>query len=321
MKVLAPNVCADIAVTDGLCYREYPLLYFYYIFFFYLLYIVIMRLGVHLRKGRFITIEKAAETTLKYSKFNCIQIHTHGPTHKRERKINPEAFSKILKLHNACIMVHASSLTYPWKNTSTMDKHVFAQMEKSHILGAVGIVIHLPKLEPEGLMPKLLFLVKKNNEYKKKYRTKTIIILEMTSQKPSKHSYETPEKINNLIDTMKLHAITYRDVGICIDTAHIFVNKKVNIREYDPAKKYLNKIKNPGFIKLIHLNGNSRSGYSDCHEIPFTRNDLIWRNISLASSGLLAFIEFAESRRICIILEMETRGRNAIKKFVDTLSL
>lgn len=217
------------------------------------------------------------------------------------------------------LFVHSTTITYPWKNTPYMLRHTFSQLRKSHMLNATGLVVHLPKLIPKKIIPVLKIMVTKNREYKKKYQSKTRIILEMISQKPSNVSYETPEKINALISELKSHKITTGDVGICIDTAHIFVNKAVKIREYNDAKKYLNKIKYPSYIKLIHLNGNTRSGYSDNHTIPFLRNDLIWKGMDLKSSGLWSFIEFATSKQIPVVLEMETASSTKIKKLIRLL--
>ena len=125
----------------------------------------------------------------------------------------------------------------------------------------------------------------------------------MVSQHPSCYSYETPEKINRLINQLKRHKISPTAVGICIDTAHIFVNKtSVKIRDYHNAKKYLRKI-DPQYIGLFHINGNTRSGYSDCHTLPFSKDDLIWKDITYAQSGLRAFVEYAKKDKIPIILE------------------
>lgn len=283
-------------------------------------------LGIHMRKGKHTTLENAIKHTFMFyaekkprtkSMIKYAQINTHGPQNIRERRIDIEYLTKIMKDNDARIIVHSSSLTYPWKDTSYMWRHTFAQMKKSHMLSAYGIVIHLPKIEPKKIIPVLKILLNENRKYKKTYKTNTIIILEMISQKPSKYSYETPEKINALIAELKNHKITSRDIGICIDTAHIFVNHtEVDIRLYIDAKKYIKKIKYPTFIKLIHLNGNTRTGYSDSHTIPLSSDDQIWKKVPFKSSGALAFIEFAKKRHIPTILEMETQNPVKIKGFI-----
>ena len=283
-------------------------------------------IGIHVRKNKFSTIEKAIQSSFTYytnlnGNIRCVQIHTHGPQNIRERLINIPILKQIITTNQAMLFVHSTTLTYPWKNTPYMLRHTLSQLEKSHILNAGGLVIHLPKLTPNKIIPVLKVLVDKNRSYKKKYCSKTRIILEMVSQKPSKLSYETPEKINALITELKFHKITTMDVGICIDTAHIFVNKAVKIRKYDDAKKYIKKIKFPAYIRLIHLNGNTRAGYSDKHTIPFLQNDLIWRGIDFKSSGLRLFIEFAKSRQIPVILEMETASSIKIKNLIKRIHL
>ena len=285
-------------------------------------------IGIHVRKNKYPTLEKALICAFKYhflkkstnSSIKCIQIHTHGPQHTRQKNINTIQLKKIIKEWSALLIVHSTLLTYPWKNTSYMLQHIFSQMEKSHILNAIGIVIHLPKLVPKDIIPILKIIISKNKVYKKKYHSKTICLLEMISQRPSNVSYETPEKINALITEIKINKITTKNIGICIDTAHIFVNKNVKIRKYEDAKKYLNKIKYPSFIKLIHLNGNSRSGYSDVHVIPFSQNDLIWKGIKFESSGLKAFIEFAKLKQIPVILELELCNSFKVKTLIEEIN-
>jgi len=282
-------------------------------------------IGIHVRKNKYSTIEKAIQSAFTYytssneSIIRCVQIHTHGPQNIRERLINITSLKQIITNNKAMLFVHSTTLTYPWKNTSYMLRHTLSQLEKSHILNASGFVVHLPKLAPKKIVPVLKVLVAKNHEYKKKYHSKTRIILEMISQKPSSVSYETPEKINALITELKFHKITTMDVGICIDTSHIFVNKEVKIRKYDDATKYLKKIKSPSYIRLIHLNGNTRSGYSDNHAIPFLQNDLIWKGIDLNSSGLRSFVEFAKSKQIPVILEMEQGNSIKIKNLIKRI--
>jgi len=288
----------------------------------------VIRIGVHVRKGKYITLEKAishafeyySKTKQKTSMIKCVQIHSHGPHNTRERRINIDSLINIIKNNKAHLIIHSSMLTYPWKDTSYQQTHINQQIKKAHILHAYGIVIHLPIMEPKNIMPVLKKIITENNQCKRQYKSKTIPILEMISQKPTKKSYETPEKINCLIATIKKYGWTARDIGICIDTAHIFVNHDdVHIRSYSDSLVYLKKIKYPTFIKLIHLNGNTLSSYKDCHTIPFLSNDLIWKGVPFKSSGVLAFIRFAKKRHIDVILEMETLDSLKIKSFIHKL--
>lgn len=282
--------------------------------------------GIHCRKGTFPTITHAIEDKFKYcvlksnskrsnskrsnsskknkyyALINTVQIYTHGPQDTHLHKINNQVIKAMMNKYNAKLFIHTTFKTYPWKNTSYMLSHSNSQIKIANKLQADGIIFHLPQLTATKIPHILKKLIVFNKEAGV---NNTRILLEMIAQRPSSYSYETPEKINKLIIQLKKHQISSDIVGICIDTAHIFVNKtSVKIRKYCDAKKYLNKLESQ-YIGLFHINGNTRSGFSDCHTLPFANDDLIWRGISYSKSGLRAFVEYAKKHNIPIILEIQ----------------
>lgn len=265
-----------------------------------------MIIGVHCSKKAFPSLVDAIKDKFdsisdeKESLIGAIQIHTHGPRNTSARKINAIKIIEVMKSHNAKLFIHTSHLTYPWKDTSFHLKHADNQIRSANQLNADGIVFHLAKLSPIKLMPVIKKLIKMNHES----GNRTTILLEMVSQKPNTYSYETPEKINKLTNELTSKNISDKQVGICIDTSHIFVNPDVKIRNYADAKQYLSKLTNISYIKLFHINGNCLEGYRDCHTLPFNVDDLIWHGISYKQSGLRAFTEYAEKNNIPMILEI-----------------
>lgn len=285
-----------------------------------------MQIGVHCKKGSFNTLHNAiankfnigADEKEEKKLINVIQIHTHGPRNTREREINIGKIREVIEKNHAKLYIHTSCLTYPWKDTSFMLNHSNSQIRMANQLHANGIVFHLPKLNPIQIIPALKKLITMNH-ISGNYTT---IILEMTSQKPSSFSYALPEQINALTDEIKKNKISDKHVGICIDTSHIFVHPDVKIQEYTDAKQYLSKLINHNYIKLFHINGNSVSGFRDCHTIPFAKNDLIWGDVSYQESGLRAFVMYAHKYQISMVLEINTINfRNEIKDLINYFRL
>ncbi len=272
-----------------------------------------MQIGVHCSKKVFPTLHEAISDKFesiddeKESLINAIQIHTHGPRNASVRKVDAIKIIEIIKLYNAKLFIHTSHLTYPWKDTPFQLVHANNQIKSANQLRANGIVFHLAKLSPIKLIPVIKKLIKMNHES----GNGTTILLEMISQKPNAYSYETPEKINKLTTQLVKKNISDKQVGICIDTSHIFVNPDVKIQKYTDAKQYLAKLTNTCYIKLFHINGNCVEGYRDCHTLPFNDDDLIWHGISYKQSGLRAFVEYAEKNNIPMILEIN------VKQFKD----
>ena len=65
-----------------------------------------------------------------------------------------------------------------------------------------------------------------------------------------KNIYSKPEQLNDLINIFINNKITHKEVGICIDTAHIYTGS-AKIYTYNEAKKYIQSIKNKKFFCFI----------------------------------------------------------------------
>jgi endonuclease IV len=273
-----------------------------------------INLGVHVSKGTDLVanIQRfKSEIPVK-----AIQIMTHGPRNKKKHDIN------YIAVANACrgtnIYVHSSYMTNPWnKNRETMI-HTLDQFQSSRELGSKGVVIHIPKITVDEVITgvlRLLSEMKMNNIQGQK------IILEMKAvkQHPTM-SYESPEKINILIEKLIAHNVSPNDVGICIDTAHIYASQ-ANIVSYEDGKRYLQSIVNPAWIALFHLNGNmydSKKRAGDKHAIPLDASDCIWGKKIYRHTGCRAFIEYSNQYGIdCIVELKESHTIEQLKVFAS----
>lgn len=266
--------------------------------------------GVHVNKGKDLieSIKKMIESTSK--KIDSIQIFTHGPRPPGNRvSHNYKEIRKICKENDIVLYVHSSYNTNPWNNKENIYSLTINQFQSSAQLSSAGVVLHLPLMEPE----KIAITVKKlvDDLLKEKLIgdiVKQKVILEMKAVKShNTKSYETPDKINNLIENLYNKGLTSEHVCVCIDTAHIYASG-ADIYTYKSAKEYLDNIKYKEWIGLIHLNGNEydakiRAG--DKHAIPLDKKDKVWSNISYTDSGCRAFIEFCIINKIHYILEIK----------------
>lgn len=269
-----------------------------------------MSIGVHVGKysAKKTLHENILESFDLYST-DCCQIFTHGPKSKSKNKINESELSKIKKIY-----VH-SSYVINWD-----DESMYSEFHTVNDIGAEGLVLHIPKKNAKTVADYTLKFV----EYIRKNGLKCLLLLEMKAVTAHEtDSYESVDKINNLIHELEERKISESEAKICPDTAHIYAGR-ADIFSYENAKKYLEKLE-PKWIGLIHLNGNaydSSKRAGDKHVIPFSEDDYIWGEYSYKDSGCRAFIEYAKKNNIDIILEVEAAPENAksILKFLKMIA-
>jgi endonuclease IV len=260
------------------------------------------RMGIHAAKNGNMTKSIKELADKKY--FCAVQIFTHGPRNQRRSKMDYKSVKEAAGSMN--IYVHSSYPTNPWNGKMEIMVHTLDQFRASRELGSKGVVLHIPKITAEDTAATVKTLVKLLTEHSLMDGHK--IILEMKAVKQHDTlSYESPEKINRLIERLKMLDVSSDNVCICIDTAHIYAGK-AQIKTYAEAKLYLDALQYPEWIGLIHLNGNvydstKRSG--DKHAIPLDHEDKIWKDIEYKHSGCKTFIEWATSKNIDCILEIK----------------
>jgi endonuclease IV len=260
------------------------------------------KLGIHVFKGKDManSITQAREDC----PLNAVQLFTHGPrnTHKVDHDYElVRSAGKGIHMY-----VHSSYPTNPWNGKAEIFKHTVDQFSSSMDLGSKGVVLHIPKIGPTAVAKPIKTLVAAL--LKKGLLKGQKVILEMKAVKQHEtQSYESPEKINRLIEALKAEGLTANNVGICIDTAHIYAGK-ADIHTYTAGVKYFEDLKYPQWICLIHLNGNvydAKKRAGDKHAVPFDHEDKVWKGKTYAESGCRAFIEFAQANGIDFILEVK----------------
>jgi len=249
-------------------------------------------IGIHINKGNYKTLHESLEHESK--RWKVAQIITHGPQSMKINKIDSKQIKQIVKECNIQLWVHSSYLSVPWKGKISAINHIHEQAKVAHECGATGLVVHLPR-EPFECVMEWMPSINNNN---------IPIILEMPSAKPEKSYYESPEKINKLIECLK-QIKPKLNFGICIDTSHIWA-ANTSTRTYQEASNFLKKLKHIQYISLIHLNGSNipLGGGRDVHIIPGANDDVIWGNIAYEDSGLRAFVEFSKYYNIPMVMEI-----------------
>lgn len=284
-------------------------------------------LGVHVakiskvldNKTTAIDMSNAINRDLDNLGLNSAQIFTHGPRFMVKNKIDYEKVKKTC--HDIDLSVHSAYSTVSiWKvnednknekKSLSYINSVNTQLKSCKQMGAWGLVIHVTKQSPSNVanVMKLLKPLAESNDVK--------IILEMVSSKADENTYETPAKINHLT---KLIGTNENWWCWCVDTAHLW-GAGVDIKSYNNMKNWLDEIKYPKKIEMFHLNGSSaiKGSGKDKHEIPFSPDDIIWKNIKPNKSGLKAVIDFASKNHTTVICEINRGSEKIVIKCLDII--
>lgn len=268
-----------------------------------------LKLGVHVKKTGILkkgdthnSIGDAIRDEIKTHGITAAQIFTHGPAYFKKNNITKEDF-KDIKID---LTVHCCySSTSFWKEPEKKDiqlANMLTQADLCKEIGAWGCVIHIYKTPIDAIC-------KRANLLKDHFiKNKITLLLEMSAGVPSDDNYDTydsPERINALVEALFKESKNEDWFGITVDTAHIW-GAGQNIATYEAMFKWLQKIKYPKQIKQFHLNGSKaecRSGI-DKHAAPFEKNDKIWHGTEFKNSGVRAVLEFAKKYDITIICEI-----------------
>jgi len=273
-------------------------------------------MGIHVAKGA--DLAKSLRFAMGYGLASA-QIFTHGPQSMSKVKYNADEVREVIE-SGLRVYVHSTYMTTVWRDLEHDMCHAIAQFEAADEIGALGVVIHLPKMESD----RIAFGVSELVKVRKEKGLKAKIILEMKALTSHRtQSYETPRKIMDLVAEMLKYGICSDDVGICIDTAHIAAGK-AQIRTHEMAQEYLASIDRQ-WIALIHLNGNEYDGNiraGDKHCLALSEADKIWNSIEYKDSGCRAFVEYAQEFNIDFIMELHCEGKemdSAISTFKSYL--
>jgi endonuclease IV len=284
-----------------------------------------MLLGIHTNISGIFGDDKNIESAIVRDSetfgINACQIFVMSPhAYSCSSKINTSAVAKVCKQTE--ISVHSAYTTVGiWKvyddNVKTPDSKKKLgffeyQMKLTKELTGSCLVVHLTKIYPDEVAETMNILKK----IAKKHKVR--IGLEMTAVKSdSTRTYETPEKLDNLI---KLLGPTKNYYGIVVDTAHLW-GAGEDIASYDNMKNWLDRLTFKKKIILFHLNGSysEKGSGKDKHAIPFNHDDLIFSKFKPENSGVRAVIEFAKKYKVPVILEINRGTTEEAKKTLEII--
>lgn len=265
--------------------------------------------GVHTSKGKYKTLHDAIIGTNARAPAGATQIFTHGPQTVSMNKIDTDMLKKTSE--HIKIYVHEPYPCFIWKGSDEMFKHMMNVFTTADAIGASGVVIHLPRATVETVVTHIVTFLGMLEEAK----INVPIILETPSNKPHPTmSWETPEKLEALTTLLAATGIDNSRVGLCIDTAHVYI-AGAQIQTRMDASTWLKKLP-IGWVHLFHLNGNVyQQGvrFGDKHAIPFASDDQIWgqKNMTYNDSGCKEFIEYAKCYNIPVIFEGKATHKNS----------
>lgn len=269
-----------------------------------------MSIGIHVSKKSkvrdvvFKNMRDAIKEECELLNLSAVQIYTHGPMNKKKNEMDYQGIKKYCEEKNIKIYVHGSYVSVGIWQVNQLNKnesvgiininHIRDQLISGKCLGAEGVVIHLPKKAPEIIAETMAVLSnhKMINRLKKNPGRLPKILLEMPASRPDEKTYETPEKLNNLVKLLNEEKIDL-EWGICLDTAHQW-SCGVDMGDLNIFNTWFRELTPATLerINLIHFNGALKNNFSkgkDIHIIPMSKEDAVWGGI--ISKDMRDFIE------------------------------
>lgn len=263
-------------------------------------------------KGNRKDMLKAIAIDTSELEINAVQIFTHGPRNMTRSNMDHENIKKYCKKNGIYTVVHSTYLTHPWSisdgtaASKRMFNHISDQLNAAGVIGAHGLVIHLPKYKPNISSDAVLQTLKMLEPICQK--EKVAIFLEIEAHKPSE-SYGNPEHLNELCDLL-INELSAKTWGITVDTAHIWASE-IDLRKPSDTKNWLNSIKYPHKITLVHFNGSPVpfGSHKDMHAIAFSKDDVMWpiSNFDIETAmqtGGYKILKFCKKNNIPVICEI-----------------
>jgi endonuclease IV len=223
------------------------------------------------------------------SSHDVAQIFLHGPRGYARNKYSVTRVRDAIT--NKQVWVHSAYPVLPFGLKSRPEVNVRAveamvtEATDAHAVGAKGLIVHTSKRHPSFSQEANLTIVSNAlREYERMLggRQAAPILIEMQAMHSMPSSFETPEKMQRLLDAC---GGLSRPYSICLDTAHIWaagvdLQSKSVVREYARGVNGLTGVKDMPAVSLLHFNGN-KLGLGcgdDIHTVPGSEDDMIWNN-------------------------------------------
>lgn len=195
------------------------------------------------------------------------------------------------------VTAHSAYMAFPWKENPIGACFVCEELRTCRRAGLQGLVVHLPK-EPMATVLKYAERLRVDDGVRIYLETPAVV-------RPNTH-YDTPEKLGVLYAELLALGL---DVGICVDTAHLWVNG-VDISTRAAAEDWLRRLDNSGIppdAVMYHLNDSDLALGTGPDSHAGLGCGRMWGpyKARLHESGLAAFVEYAVRNKQMVILERD----------------
>ncbi len=233
----------------------------------------------------------------------AVQVFVGGP---RERKIivdpgEQEALRGYFTRTGLFAVAHNAYNADPWRGDPDAARFIREEAEVCQAAGIRGLVVHLPRLPVAAVAKYARRLVEAK-------APDVRIYLETPAVTPKETYYDTPKKLAALFEALALIDPEKRTFGLCVDTAHLWVNG-IDVGPRAVAASWLAALERgvvgKGWPVMIHANDSQRlRGTGPDAHAPLAEGH-IWGEYrdNLGDSGLAAFVDFAQKHSIPVILE------------------
>lgn len=264
-----------------------------------------MSIGNHVDKAKnyVAALRAAVDTAAKNGcQMAAAQIFVTNPRSGKSTVSDVEAaeIKKYLAETGLSLYVHSSYLTNPWGEKPGLGKHLAkVELTLADAVGAKGLVVHLPRKPAAVIVESIGDLLDGNSG---------IIYLEINSYVASETTYETPEKINVLLEAIreKLPPALHSRIGVTVDTAHLWA-AGVDISTRHGAIEWCGRFDLIADVHpvLVHLNDQiHQCGDGRDEHAPLTYGT-IWSETKM-EGGLGVILEWAVEHNYDCILERKS---------------
>ncbi len=189
--------------------------------------------------------------------------------------------------------VYASPI---WKGYPASAEFIHAELAVCAEAGIGGLVVHLPNLPVEDVMKQADKLLTD---------TGVVVYLETPASKAS--PYNTPEKLDALMERIRELDPNLSQFGVCIDTAHLWVSG-VNVQSAKSADSWIERLEAssiPSNRIMMHLNDSKVKIGTGPDKHAALATGMIWGPVKgrLRMSGLASFVDYARRNGTVTILE------------------
>lgn len=281
-----------------------------------------MDIGFHIKKGSHDSLEEAIRANVEKYSLTTAQIFLFGPRNMKQNEYDVDELQSVISETKLRVCVHGSYLLSPWSLKKSAIGAIVRELEAAQAIGAKWLVFHLTsRIKHEEI---ILTLCKIKRAVKNKMgKSSVILLLEHKAHKPYDDNdlecTTSAEGLNHIAHLMIEANMTPESdilpVGLCLDTAHIFVSNTHNTLEKSSMAQQFINVMGPeasGLVCVVHFNGSfsKRGTGKDKHAIPFCEDDRIWSD---ESSGAEVWIKkFGAS---CVFIIEHNRGTKTQLKY------